>query len=160
MSHTRQGSSECRSTDSFVCIYNTSLVFFRTSVDGRAATVEVSGSAGGLVTAAGRDGDERGRNEATRGNAPRQGVGWRTRWRDGGSGQVAISKVLPTFRTWLLRKLSSSSAVAVKSCFAIASIFCPPRRRSRRETTCRCCWRKREGARYTMLRTVERRGTD
>lgn len=28
-----------------------------------------------------------------------------------------------TFRVWLLRKLSSSSAVAVKSCFAIASIL-------------------------------------
>lgn len=64
-------------------------------------------------------------------------------------------KSLPTFRTWPLRKLSSSSAVAVKSCFAIASIL-PPGRRSRRETgDDEPLEGAREGARYnTGSRTV------
>uniref|UniRef100_A0A6B0U0X1 Putative secreted protein n=1 Tax=Ixodes ricinus TaxID=34613 RepID=A0A6B0U0X1_IXORI len=41
-----------------------------------------------------------------------------------------------TFSTWPLRKLSSSSAVALKSCFAMASIFCStPKCRTTHTTT-------------------------
>jgi len=68
-----------------------------------------------------------------------------------------VSRDLPTFRTWLLRKLSSSSAVAVKSCFAIASILLRDVGVDRKEeTSCCCCsWREREGARYTLFAPYE-----
>lgn len=118
---------------------------------------------GGLVTTVTRrEGTRRdaARRDAARRYAPRQAVGRRNQVTGRVRDQVLTVPELRlrTFRTWLLRKLSSSSAVAVKSCFAIASIFCPPRRRSRRETTCRCCWKEREGARCTPIARCPHRG--